>query len=569
MKHVVIDCETDGFDPTVIWCLFAGTEEFRDKDSFNTYLEGLEDGTEIYAHNGFGFDYPIISRLWGTDWERFCLRDSLVLSRLANPSRSGGHSLAAWGARLGFPKGDHSDWSHWSQAMSDYCAQDVQVTERLLKSLEVELAGFSQQCIDLEHDVARIIEGQRALGWKLDEELCFNLLAELKERKMTIEDEVHETFKPHATAVREVIPKLKKAGGLSVVGLNAYRDDIDSVAGPLTLVDYPVFNLGSRKQIGEYLVRLGWRPKALTPTGQPIVDEGTLEAVTGIPEATLIAEYLMLQKRIAQVQSWLEAADSEGRVHGRVNSIGAVTRRMTHNSPNMAQTPALRKPYGLQCRQAWTVKKGCKLVGADASGLELRCLAHYMGDEDYMREVVDGDIHTANQLAAGLDTRDQAKTFIYAFLYGAGDAKIGDIAGGGRGDGKRLKARFLANTPALATLRERVERASQRGWLKTIDGGRVAVRSEHAALNTLLQSAGAVFMKKALVIADDYATRNKLDFGWVGNIHDEVQAEVKAEHALRFARITEAAMVMAGEELGFRCPMAGEAKIGANWAETH
>jgi len=219
--------------------------------------------------------------------------------------------------------------------------------------------------------------------------------------------------------------------------------------------------------------------------------------VKDIPEAMLIAEYLLVQKRIAQVQSWLDAVEDDGRVHGYVNANGAVTGRMTHSSPNMAQVPAVYSPYGKECRQAWTVPKGYSLVGCDASGLELRMLAHYMDDEGYTYEIINGDIHTANQMAAGLPTRDKAKTFIYAFLYGAGDAKIGSIVDGTKRDGAKLKAKFLKNTPSLGSLRERVGNASARGYLLGLDGRKLYIRSEHAALNTLLQSAGAIIMKKA------------------------------------------------------------------------
>ena len=233
-------------------------------------------------------------------------------------------------------------------------------------------------------------------------------------------------------------------------------DSGDLICGAFSRIDYPDFNLGSRQQIGKYLQWFGWKPKDFTETGQPIVDEKVLSNVKDIPEAQLIGEYLLVQKRIAQVESWVDAVEDDGRVHGYVNAIGAVTGRMTHSSPNMAQVPAGYSPYGEECRSCWIVPKGYKLVGCDAAGLELRMLAHYMDDVEYTKEILHGDIHTANQTAAGLTTRDQAKTFIYAFLYGAGDAKIGTITGGSARDGRRLKEKFLTNTPALANLRDRV-----------------------------------------------------------------------------------------------------------------
>jgi DNA polymerase I-like protein with 3'-5' exonuclease and polymerase domains len=451
----------------------------------------------------------------------------------------------------------------------------VAVTERMLKALEVELAGFSQQSIDLEHETARIIADQCSRGWLLQQEACFDLLALLKERKMDLEDEVRCTFRPLAKGGKEIRPKRTQSGHFSKVGLGRFSDDYDVVGGCFTAVDFPEFNLGSRKQIGEQLVRFGWKPKQFTETGQPIVDEGTLENVTEVPEAQLIAEYLMIQKRVAQVQSWLDAVDDDGRVRGQVNSNGANTGRMTHSKPNLAQVPASRSPYGAECRAMWIVPEGYKLVGSDAEGLELRCLAHYMDDPAFTDAVVNGDkdlgtdIHTVNMRAAGLTNRDQAKTFIYAFLYGAGDAKIGEIVGGGRKEGRELKRKFLERTPALARLRTRVEQAAARGWLKCIDGRKLHVRSAHSALNTLLQGAGAVIMKQALVILDDFAQRNKLVYGFVGNIHDEIQAEVLEAHAERFGRLADASIAAAGEVLGFRCPLAGAHAVGDHWGETH
>jgi len=205
----------------------------------------------------------------------------------------------------------------------------------------------------------------------------------------------------------------------------------------------------------------------------------------------------------------------------------------------------------------------------DASGLELRMLAHYMKDEAYTNEILTGDIHTANQLASGVDTRSQAKTFIYAFLYGAGDAKIGSIVGGTARDGKRLKEKFLTNTPSLRALRERVSVASGRGYILGLDGRRVAVRSEHSALNTLLQSAGAIVMKKALCLLDEYASTWNLDYKFIGNIHDEIQTEVKESEADVFGRLAVSCIEASGIYYKLNCPLAGEYQVGDNWSETH
>ena len=298
----------------------------------------------------------------------------------------------------------------------------------------------------------------------------YGLLATLKERQIALEDEVQQVFKPKWVDVKEVTPKTKKDGSLSVGLTDDEYAKIQETGdrSPFMRKHLKPFNLGSRRQIGEYLQDFGWEPEVkFTPTGQPVVDEAILSKVEGIPQAQLIAEYLMVQKRVAQVDSWIEAANEDtGRVHGYVNSNGAVTGRMTHSKPNVAQVPASRAPYGEACRQCWTVPNNKVLVGFDASGLELRMLAHYMNDKEYTNEILHGDIHTANQKLAGLESRDQAKTFIYAFLYGAGDAKLGTIVGGNARTGTALRARFLDGLPTLRILLKECKEMQRKESLK-------------------------------------------------------------------------------------------------------
>ena len=576
MKQIVFDIEANGLNPDKVWCIVAyeiGAKEFitwsgDDLLCFKDWIK--EQGElEVIGHNIIGYDIPVLEQLLDVDFSKCKVTDTLVLSRLAEPSRQGGHSLENWGQLLNQPKGEHSDWDNFSQDMVEYCRQDVRVNELVYQRLLRDLAGFGNQSIVLEGQVQRIISKQIKNGWVLDQEKSFVLLAELKEKKFDLEDKVHEKFKPLPTFIKEITPKVKKDGSYSVVGLKFLGDHWTTAVAPFSRLDYPEFNLGSRQQIGRYLQYFGWKPETFTEKGQPIVDESVLNKVKGIPEAELIGEYLMVQKRIAQIQSWLDAVQDNGRVHGYVNANGAVTGRMTHSKPNVAQVPAGNAPYGKQCREVWTVPTGYRLVGMDASGLELRMLAHYMNDKDYTNEILNGDIHTANQLASGVETRNQAKTFIYAFLYGAGDAKIGSIVGGSARDGKRLKEKFLRNTPALRKLRERVVVAARRGYVLGLDGRRVAVRSEHAALNTLLQSAGAIVMKKALCLLDEYAQLHKIDYKFIGNIHDEIQTEVAEKDAERFGWLATACIEAAGKHYNLNCPLAGEYQVGGDWSETH
>ena len=554
--HLVVTKNLDNGD-TKVW---------KNPSGLNDYLSKA---TRLIAHNGIGFDFFHLNRLWNTKIGLKKTYDTLVASRLLEPTRENGHSLESYGKQLGIQKIDYPAVWSWlmnrreeypgecydkpvENLLESYCVRDVEVLEKTYKFLtkELEAKQFSEESLELEHQVAVIIAQQERNGFKLDTIHATCLLTDLKTKMAGIYEQMQERWPP--VTLERVSEKTGKR----------LKDEIVT------------FNPGSRKQIGEKLQELGWKPKKFTETGQPIVDEVVLMDVD-LPEAKTIAQYLLLQKRIAQVESWLEAMGSDGRVHGRVITNGAVTGRMTHSKPNMAQIPNAGSLYGPECRQCWTVEEGNVLVGCDASGLELRMLAHYMKDENYVRTVTEGsskdgtDVHTVNQRAAGLATRDNAKTFIYAFLYGAGDAKIGSIVGGSARDGAVLKDKFLKQTPALARLLSTVSRYAAKGWVPGLDGRKIWVRSEHAALNSLLQGAGAIVMKKALVLFNDKIKLNKWPVKMVANVHDEFQFEVPEKLAEVAGQAAKQSIVEAGVFFKLRCPLDGEYKYGKNWRETH
>jgi DNA polymerase I-like protein with 3'-5' exonuclease and polymerase domains len=541
-----LDIETS-LDHSTIWCAVTSTTTgIQVHTTADTLRRVLNEADKVIGHNLIGFDCHVLDRVWDIRIARDRVVDTLYLSRLYNPSQDGGHSLRNWGTILGGTgKLDFTDYDGGlTDEMIEYCIADVNLTERVHQWLELQLSaeGFSQQSIDLEHRVGWILTEQERNGFKLDIPFAHSLMMDLMFEMNSIEAELQEIFPP---IVEERWSE--KTG-------KRLKDKVT------------VFNPGSRKQIAERLKGLGVTFNKMTEKGNIIVDEKVLEGIDR-PEAKAVARYMMLQKRVAQIDSWLGAVKDDGRVHGRVITNGAVTGRMTHQSPNMAQVPAVSAPFGTECRQCWTVDEGNVLVGIDASGLELRMLAHYMDDEDYTNEILNGDIHTANQRAAGLETRPLAKTFIYAFLYGAGDAKIGAIVGGNSNTGRRLKERFLSNTPALERLRGDTSRQAESGVLVGLDGRKLRVRSQHAALNTLLQGAGACVMKQAVVHLADKL--QNIPHRFVANVHDEWQIETPAHYADTVGRIGVRAIRIAGETLNLRCPLDGEYRVGNNWAETH
>ena len=555
---VIFDIETT-LTADKIWCIVCkhkGTYyQFR-QDKLHRFEEFIKQTDEVIGHNIIGFDIPVLNRFFGYDLFKKCkITDTLILSRLLNPMLEGGHSLRNWGEKLYKKKYEFDQFDYFSEEMLRYCRNDVDLTEKLYNFLSRKMTDFGKS-IELEHKVAHIIQKQHEKGFMIDVVGAHMLQAKFKEDMNTLQNKVRETFPPLKIET-EFIPKSN----------NKTRGYVKGV--PFTKVKFKEFNLGSRQQIGERLIMLGWKPKKKTDKGHIIVDEKVLSEIKNIPEAELIKEFLMLQKRIAQVSSWIEATREDGRVHGKVITNGTVTGRMSHQSPNMAQVPAVYSPYGKECRALWIANKGYKLVGVDASGLELRMLAHYMNDKEYTNEIINGDIHTANKTSAGLGSRDEAKTFIYAFIYGAGDKKIGSILGRSEADGRRVKEKFLRHTPSLRSLREKVDGVAKKRWLRGLDQRKILIRHPHAALNTLLQGAGACVMKYALTLLEEYVIKKRIKAYPVVNVHDEFQYEVEESKTKEFGELAVQSIIQAGKDLKIRCPLDGEYKIGNNWAETH
>jgi len=542
--RAVVDIETDSLDATKVHCIVA-----KDIDSGRVYpfppnmVHGFRDWSQgvkqFIMHNGLSFDAPVCNRLLGTNIKPSQIVDTLVLSQLFNPIRDG-HSLKAWGERLGFPKGDVDTFEIYTPDMLEYCKQDVNITHKLFNILQNEGKGFSSSSIRLEHKVRVIIDKQEKNGFAMDMQKAMSLYNKLKDEANGLEKWSVTTFEP------------------TVVELK-------------TKTKYIPFNIGSRQQIADRLMKLGWKPKKHTDKGNIIINEAVLDTID-MPEARKFSRFFLLQKRIAQIKSWIEACDDrDGRVHGRVMTLKTITGRMSHHSPNMAQIPAVRSPYGKECRDCWTVDNPYthSIVGTDASGLELRCLAHLMNDTTFTDILLTGDIHTHNMQMAGLTDRDQAKTFIYAFMYGAGASKIGQIVGAGAKEGQQLINKFLSSMPALKRVRDAVTKAASKGTIKGIDGRRLHIRSPHSALNTLIQGAGAVVCKVWLCNMNKRISRTGIDAKLVASIHDEYQFEVSNKVINKFGQLTKDAMKDTEKQLQMRCPLDNEWKVGKTWAETH
>jgi DNA polymerase I-like protein with 3'-5' exonuclease and polymerase domains len=548
--NVILDIETDDLNATKIHCIVTKNVDtgqvnlWKGDECYTSFPKFAKGVSKFIMHNGISFDAPTLNRLTGTKLNVSNVEDTLILSQLLFPTRKK-HSLESWGENLGFKKIDFHDFSELTEEMITYCIRDVDITHRLWLKIKEEKYTKYRKAIDLEYRVRHIVDVQERNGFTLDVQKATCLQAELTDKASVIEEKLQEKYPPIT------------------------QERVSEKTGKRLKDKIIVFNPSSRQQIASRLMEQGWKPDNFTPTGHPIVDEGTLKNVD-IPEAQMIAEYLLLNKRTAQIKSWLELLEEDGKVHGKVLTLKAISGRMAHFGPNMAQVPAVYSPYGKQCRACWSSSSPDRvLVGCDASSLELRCLAHYMKDDDYTKEVVEGDIHTANQKAAGLATRDQAKTFIYAFIYGAGSAKIGSIVGGSATEGQNLIDNFLDSLPSLAELRSKVDNKARSGYIPGLDGRKLHVRHQHAAMNLLLQGAGAIICKQWVVFIDQLIKKHRLDVKLVASIHDEYQFDCRKDQAEQFGKLTREAMKLTEKELNVRCPLDSEYKVGLNWSETH
>jgi len=625
MLRYISDTEANGFleDATRIHCAVLVNIDTGEARGFrpheiSEYLDELAKADEVWGHNWIKYDGPLIRKLHPQAKLPPFEGDTMVLSRLIHPDIKssdfvraklwrdyseheaaqverieanlqpipwrhpvpapfpakliGSYSLAAWGYRLGEHKGDYSlGFDRFNEEMFDYMMQDGAVTLLLYQKLMAhEPSALS---VELEHRIARLCFQIETNGFPFNEKAAIDLHGRLVDEREQLRVELLNLFPNWKVRLPNFIPKRNNATKGYIAGQPVERwKEVE-------------FNPASRDHIADRLTaKYGWKPQVFTDNGKPVVDDDVL-SVLPFPEAQKLARFFLLEKRIGQLaegnQAWLKVC-KHGKIHARYTPNGTVTGRSTHSHPNISQVPRVSSEFGRDCRALFHVPQGWVQLGADQSGLELRALASDLsglaGDGgNYARIVTQGDVHTTNQLAAGLSTRDGAKTFIYAFLYGAGDEKIGSIVGKGREAGRKLKAAFLAKTPGLDALLKIVKGAAKRGFIKGIDGRKIPIRSEHSALNMRLQNAGAVVCKQWGCDWDDALKATGLRHGWDGDYvflswsHDEYQLAVRDDPELieTVKRIGIETGRNAGLPFNFQCPLDVDVKVGRNWAECH
>lgn len=638
MKRIICDIETDGLNPTTIY-LICTRDVDNEKDTrifrnpvpgstegylFRGYLQNLGD-FEIIGHNFISYDWRrVLQKFYPGLVPAQRILDTLVCSRLFRFDAEEGHSLAAWGSRLGINKVEIDDWSQGcTEEMVSRCLGDVEINYRLFKFFEKHISHpVFKEAIRLEHDIQLICEDMNNNGFGFNVERARELHSEITKRVSILDDEIQASFPPKIST-EVFIPKVTRKDLGYVKGEPFYRH-----------IEEP-FNPGSPKQIVEKLNEAGWKPTSKTKGHIKVerelkacrfkkgskerqeiedrldtfkelgwsVDEENLSTLPkGAPDgARKLAERITLASRMRTLNEWLEAFHEPSKaIHGTFLGIGSWTHRMAHQNPNEANIPgppdvkdknhptpveAIKLQYNIPMRALWVPRKGRRLIGVDADGIQLRIFGHLTEDKDFIQALVDGkkedktDAHSLNalKLEIGYEHRDRAKTFIYAFLLGAGREKVAEILECSLKDASHKTEMFIEGYPGLKKLREKdIPEILSKGYFVGIDGRYVPLPSKKDAhsglvLSGLLQNGESTVMKRANIIWRTEARKQKIPFWQVNFVHDEWQTETIDDDdvANELQRIQCESIRLAGEYYNLKCPLLGSGSQGYSWAETH
>lgn len=608
-KSITIDCESNGLLDTVtkIWCIgvcdndTGEVEMYSDEDDslkpLRDALKRIEGAEIVVGHYILGFDKLLLDRFFAglIKWPR--ILDTLVLSRLHDPeigyglnykSAHGGHSVAAWTKRLelSIDKIEYDDWKNFSPLIIERCKNDILIQREIflhLRKLYKSSEFRYSSAIKLEHDVQEVAGIQEMHGWKFNKKKCETLLQQLNYDISNLSHDISEVLPPRVVK-GSWIKKVFKKDGKYTEAVKSYFNDNNPefVQGSFTKIDLPKIDLGSHKQVKEYLLSIGWRADtwnyktdkykkpirledgSLIPT-TPKITLTSLESLEGF-EGESFKKLIKSRHRKGQLELFLKHIRNDGRISASVNTISTVTHRMSHrvvaNVPKASEEVFL----GKEMRSLFEVEDGYILLGVDQSSLEARIFASLLNDPIVIHELTSGDIHQHTCDSMGLASRQIAKNTLYAILYGAGKAKVSTTSGI---DGEEVLDRLELSYPGLKDLRKKFTEAGRKGFIKGIDGRKITIRESYRTFNSYIQSAGSIIVKKAYTMIWKAIIKYNLDAFPVGVFHDEIQFECHEKDINLLTKIVKSAMIKSGQIYYLKCPLDCEVKTGLNWSETH
>lgn len=574
----------------------------------------------LIMHNGFGYDWPLLEKLYGYKFKGKKV-DTLIMSRLLNPKRvipphcpnrkAGPHSIEAWGYRLGRGKPDHDDWEVFSEEMLHRCTEDTEIGNLLYDALLKEAEGGNwKNAFLLTFELFENLQKQEQYGWLVDQDHMRNCIRQLTrwiERidrvitpKLPLVMEIHETKKDGEYGW--VKKPFLKSGELAEISNRWYAStnlnfDGTPIVGPFSRISFRPTDLNSNEETKDFLLGLGWEPLEWNEndegerTSPKLSKDDPFEGIEG-KLGKLVAKRVQCRQRRGIIEGLLTLIRADGSIGSAVNNL-ATTARATHR--NIVNIPKAGSFYGKQMRRMFSSRPGKVLVGTDSDSCQLRMLAARMDYEPYTTALLKGDKklgtdnHSLTARIGELDSRDTAKNVTYCLLFGGGDAKLAKTAKKPVGSGAELRQRLYKGFDGLGRLMDGLQKewratAKRRfnskfnrmeyydGTITGLDGRPIRVSYEHQLLVYLLQSDEAIMMTKAYNLAWSRLSERYVfgrDFGFVCWYHDEYTVECLEEIAEDVKAICEDCIVKAAEYYNIKCPHLGQGKIGKNWYEIH
>lgn len=611
--RLVFDIEADNLLPKLSKFHCAGAIDIDSQKEYwfkphqgREFLELLDSAKTIVAHNAMGYDVPALEKLF--NWKpQATVHCTKVMSQLLNYRRFGfGHSLKKWGEFFNDNKIEYKGgFEEFNEDMFTYMKQDVKLLVKVYKHLINEYSRKTKnqpnvgKAIRSEITMDKIMSEQVSNGWKFNVQGAKDLLIKIDDEM----ERITKLINPHLGITTKIVDrtnidpftgkktesvfgetkkiKFTKSGKYHAHIISFFQlnnecgTDNRPIWGDYCRIDFIGGDIGNTNTVKNYLYKIGWKPDEWNwknVDGQFIkttakLTDTSLEPLGEIGKA--LSTYYTLRSRKSIIEGWFDYIDKNDRLHGDVFNIGTPTFRQTHKI--IANLPSAKATYGAEVRSLFIAEKGYTLVSADSAACQLRLLAHFMKDDNFTKELMTGDIHQINADILNC-TRNEAKRFIFAYLYGAGAQKLSGYIGKTVAETKTSVAKYKRSFPKLVALTKKLnDIVEHQGFIIGLDDRPIMLGSDerHKALNYLIQGAEAVVMKYTVNLIHEKLEKASIDSKILLFYHDEVTYEVKEDQAEKAKEIIIECFNEAPKAVGVDLMSCGDCKIGQDYYEVH